>query len=199
MKKSTATILIISLVVVLIITLLVINYKLKRMKIKDKTYIFKNAFTAGHLEKIHPEAREYFADFITEVESPENGDLEVNITSSYRTPAEQQSLYSSGQTTTAISLHNFGYALDINVNGTDINGKAVALRMKSASEDSDGNDFNDWLKVVNIAAKHNLKWGGKFTGYADRVHFQYAFSKKATEYLAALNAGKVDAQGFVIA
>lgn len=175
-----------------------INWRRKKMTIGTKQYTFKNASTAGHIAQLHPSVRKNFADFVEEVESPQNGDLEVYVTSSYRSPEKQHAMFLAKETPTAISLHNFGFAFDINVNGTDVKGNKVALRMKTASSDLDQTDFNDWAKIVAIAKKYNLSWGGKFIGYADRVHFQYLTAKKASEYLAIFNAGKKDKEGFVI-
>lgn len=163
---------------------------MKKLKVGIKEYSFKSSFTAGHIQSLHPSVRKNFADFVEEVESPENGNLEVDFTSSYRSPEKQKELFNAGQTPTEISLHNFGFAVDLNVNGTNKAGNKVALRMASPSI--------DWQPIVTIAQKHSLTWGGNFTGYADRVHFQYSSAKKASQYLADYNSGQVDENNFVI-
>lgn len=169
---------------------LIINH-MKKMTLGSKTYNFKNHSTAGYISTLHPYVQSNFANFVEEVESPENGDLEIDFTRTFSTPEEQQKLYDAGETPTKVSLHNFGLAGDINVTGTDKSGNKVNLMMNSPSA--------KWLPIVDIAKKHNLTWGGTFknTPVPDRVHFQYAFAKKASQYLADYNAGNRTESGYV--
>ena len=144
------------------------------------------------LPTLHPSCRADFQNFIDEIESPQNGSLMVTITSAVRSVAKQLALYKAGLSPTEVSLHNFGFAIDINIKGIDKNGNDIELMMDSAIE--------DWLPYVNIAHNHNLTWGGYFTYRpgGDKVHFQWAVAKKATVYLAAFEAKNIDSGGFVI-
>jgi hypothetical protein len=178
---------------IVIATILLIQRYRKRLTLKTstgmKTYIFKDASTGGIIQTLHPLLRVPISDFIEQVESPAMGDLTVTITSGKRTLEQQQQLDEAGTSPVSVSLHNFGLAVDINVNGKDINGKTVALRKASP--------LKDWQSVINIGNKMGLVNGGTFSNTYDPIHFQYNVGRGATALLADYQAGRVK-EGYVI-
>ncbi len=178
---------------IVVIALIYINKRNKNYKIGKKMYTFKDSGTAAFINGLHPSARNRFADFITEVESPTNGKLIFLVTSGTRSFAKQASLANGGgDTSVKVSLHNFGFALDGNIYGIDKSGKKIDLHLTSPEA--------NWLPYVRIAQKYGLTWGGTFknTKVPDRVHFSYGGESKAKDYLALYNSNKKDSNGFVI-
>lgn len=112
-------------------------------------------------QNIHPTAMAKFSAFWAELK---DNDYEPFVTSGQRMPSHQRDLYDSGsghQTAQPCrSDHQYGYALDINVNlPPDEDGKVTSARMNSSDA--------TWEPIVAIANKHGLTWQGS----ADRVHF----------------------------
>lgn len=62
--------------------------------------------------------------------------------------------------------------------------------------DSDG--IADWMEIVAVFKKFGWSWGGDWTSFVDLPHFEKTFGKKPSDLLVLKNAGKVDAQGYVI-
>lgn len=104
------------------------------------------------IKTLHPLFAYRVSKFIKELESQGK---KVIVTSAYRDAALQGSL-GSGAASPMRSYHNYGLAIDINVDG---------LKMASSK--------NSWLNsgVVDTAKKYGLRWGGYFSGNYDPVHF----------------------------
>lgn len=118
-----------------------------------------------HLAKLQPVFRAKVRIWLKLVK--EKLGYDVLITSSLRTPAEQNALHKKDSRNPAYnplkpSTHNVGLAVDVNFKK---DGKVV-LRMATAAE--------QWAPVVSLAKTCKISWGGTFTGYPDRVHFQNA-------------------------
>lgn len=104
--------------------------------------------------------------------------FDLYITSGYRTPAEQDRIYSQGRTrpgrivTYAVGTprptgnHCFGIAFD------------VADRKR-------GYEI-DWLSVGKVGEKCGLEWGGRWSKIVDKPHFQFTGGLTLKE----LQAGK---------
>jgi len=113
-----------------------------------------------HLDSLHPDVKKRFTDFINAIQ--EKTGYVVVITSSYRSWAEQATLKAQNNKNAApgYSLHNYGMALDINLqNGLQLLKKDTSTQLWKASG------------ALDIADQLNLRWGGNFSGYEDRVHF----------------------------
>lgn len=112
------------------------------------------------LKELHPDVRDNFRNFINTIQ--EETDFAVIITSGYRTFAEQEVLKKQNvkNATPGLSHHNYGMALDINLQSSK----------KTLRKDSPTQEWED-SGALAIADKFNLRWGGKFKGYEDRVHF----------------------------
>jgi hypothetical protein len=168
---------------------------IKTMSGQTKKYVFKRASTAGEIEKLHPSFREQISDYITELESPENGNLTVTITSGIRNrPTDRKT-----------SLHYFGFAADINIDGTDAKGNKIALRLKTPVGLTADQNKELWRPYAEKGFKHGLRWGGNFgdyknkMGFWDVVHFDNQKNGSlGSVWLSRLEAGRVDKNGFVI-
>lgn len=100
--------------------------------------------------------------------------LDIGITSSYRSNAEQEALYNKGRTPESIrrgeqivtkvrpgfSWHNHGLAFD------------VAPKKESGSFYWP-NDESLWNKIGEWGKSTGLEWGGDWRSFKDRPHFQY--------------------------
>ena len=118
-----------------------------------------NARIAG----LHPEVRGLAAEFVNRVES-ELG-ITLRVTQGTRTYAEQDALYAQGRTAPGdvvtnarggYSNHNFGLAFDV-----------VEIRA-----DGSANWNTDWDALGRVAADVGLAWGGNWTTFVDRPHFE---------------------------
>ena len=110
------------------------------------------------LEGLHPEAKPYFEALIAEIKS--RGDWPY-ISSAVRTFKEQAGLAGSGQSKVGCSWHQFGRAIDIDINGT-VEWDPETYGAIGKWWEAKGPDFI---------------WGGDFKSYGkhgDFVHFQYA-------------------------
>jgi len=114
------------------------------------------------IKDLHPKAQDIFRKFIKLIEAK---GYNVIINSGYRTFSEQSKLKkeNSKNATPGSSMHNYGFAIDINLQ------KGTGLWKK---EDSD----EHWLKtgVPQLAKELGLRWGGDYKGYQDAVHFDIA-------------------------
>lgn len=139
----------------------------------------------GNLEKInklHPQMRANAMRFIG---AASVAGFDIMVTSTLRTFAQQDELYSygrsganksKGKVTNAKggqSYHNYGLAMDV---VPIVNGKA---------------DWNaDWQRLGAIGKAQGLEWGGDFKSFIDRPHFQMRFNLTTTELLRRKNAGQ---------
>lgn len=114
---------------------------------------------------LHPKVRQIFTSFIEDAEN-EFG-ITLRVSEGYRSIAYQNSLYAKGRTTAGkivtnarggSSYHNYGLAIDL-----------VELK--------DGKinwDF-DYSKLLPLARKYNLTWGGTFKNIIDKPHYEITF------------------------
>lgn len=175
------------------ITLVVLTYIYKKNKSQTQSYLpFKDSRMNGYVNGLHPKFRPIMSKFINKIESPAYGSLTVLPVSGTRSFAKQAQLASGGgDTHSNVSLHNFGFAMDINIFGKDKHGREIDLHQTSPT--------NDWSEYVNLAKDLGMTWGGTFTNTPtpDRVHFSYGGESNAKNYLALYNEGKKDSKGFV--
>lgn len=137
------------------------------------------------IQTLHPSIRSKVQDFIAAAAAK---GINLRITSGYRTYAEQQALYNQGRTTPGAivtkakpgeSLHNFGLAIDV---VPIVNGKA---------------DWNyDWQKIADIAKPLGFEWGGDWTSFKDKPHFQMLFDNTLASLRSKYDAGDVS-NGYV--
>lgn len=131
------------------------------------------------MKTLHPVFRIRVGKFIKELESMGK---KVTITSAGRTPEEQQQLYNSGQTPAPpfSSYHNFGMAIDLNVDN---------LKMASSK--------SDWQQVADIGKSYGFRWGGDFKDSWDKVHFDDGNKYDISSLKDIYNSGAVVNKQFV--
>jgi peptidoglycan L-alanyl-D-glutamate endopeptidase CwlK len=116
-----------------------------------------------------------------------------------RTFAEQAEIYSRGRTKlfdaqgnrlgivtrakAGQSIHNYGLALDIVL----IRDGNTASWETNVDFDKDGRA--DWMEVVNILKANGWVWGGDWTGFKDRPHFEKTFGHTWRTLLPKHQAG----------
>lgn len=115
------------------------------------------------IELLHPEMRARCLEFIAECR---RCGLQVGISQTWRTKAEQDDLYAQGRTKAGsivtncrypYSPHNWGVAFDIYRNDG-----------QGAYNDADG-----WFKRCGQVGKRlGLFWGGDFRSFVDKPHFE---------------------------
>lgn len=112
---------------------------------------------------LHPDLNEKLDELMKLCEAE---GLNIKITDTVRTKAEQDALYAQGRTSAGAivtnvkypnSMHNWGIAADFCRNDG-----------KGAYNDTDG----FFGKVGAIAEKLGLEWGGRWTGFVDKPHLQ---------------------------
>ncbi|MCI5057381.1 MAG: M15 family metallopeptidase [Flavobacteriales bacterium] len=157
--------------------------KLKQMAsktidiLKDRTW---DLISDRRIAALHPLIRNKAKEFIIRAEK-ELG-IKLRVTSTLRTWKEQEKLYAKGRTTPGNivtnakpgrSLHNYGLALDV----VEIkNGKAM------------WNNTN-WSKIGKLGKSLGFSWGGDWTSFKDKPHFEMRFGRSITDLQALYTSG----------
>jgi len=131
------------------------------------------------IKGLHPVFGYKIAKMVKELER-DGGN--VKLTSGYRSPEKQAQLVASGNTNTQPlnSYHNYGFALDMNIDG-------VKMASSKAS----------WLNLIGgIYEKYGLRWGGNFSDY-DPVHFDFGNKYKISEIKEMYNNGELVSSKFI--
>lgn len=131
------------------------------------------------LKSLHPVFGYKVSKMVKELE---NNNHTVRLTSGYRSPEKQAQLVASGATNTQPlnSYHNYGFALDLNVDN---------VKMASSK--------NSWLNIIGgLYEKYGLRWGGLFNNY-DPVHFDFGTKYKISEIKEMYNNSDLVAGKFV--
>lgn len=119
---------------------------------------------ARGIDKLHLEVQEYAVRLVEECKKQ---GLEIKITDTLRSKAEQDALYAQGRTTSGSKVtnatypksnHNWGIAFDFCRNDG-----------KGAFYDNDG----FFTKVGKVGKSIGLSWGGDWTSFEDKPHFEY--------------------------
>jgi len=116
--------------------------------------------TEAKLATLEPGFRRKVRVFLAAVQAQLG--LDPLVTSARRTAAQQDALRRQDKRnppSTTPTTHMQGLAVDLNFKKAGV----VVLRMASTNA--------QWAPVVAIADKFGFTWGGRFTGYPDRVHF----------------------------
>lgn len=104
-------------------------------------------------------------------------DLEVRLTSGYRSAKEQNALYAQGRSEpgrvvtnakAGQSYHNYGLAVDfviIHNNKTDYD----------LNSDRNRNDIPDWQELGELGKALGFEWGGDWNSFPDYPHLQMDF------------------------
>lgn len=109
--------------------------------------------------------------------------INIMVTSGYRSFAEQNALYEQGRTRPGSivtnarggqSLHNYGLAVD--VVPLDANGQPNWNVSNSV-----------WQRIGAAGKRQGLEWGGDWTSFVDRPHFQMTAGRSTSSLLAQYN------------
>jgi uncharacterized protein YcbK (DUF882 family) len=128
----------------------------------------------AEINQLHPAFREYVTRFLNKAEAE---DIEIIITSGYRSIEKQKELQKSGKAAKpGYSYHNYGLAIDI------------ALKNSS-----------NWDRVGKIGESLGLRWGKYFKNpQPERWHFDAGnWGLSTSELLSRINAGNVTSDGYI--
>lgn len=134
------------------------------------------------VQKLHPKIREKAREFIVNAEKQ---GIILRITSGLRTWEEQDALYAQGRTkpgnvvTNAkggSSNHNYGLAFDV-----------VPIENGNVNWNS-----KNWNKIGQIGKSVGFDWGGDWSGFVDKPHFEMLFGNNVSSLKKMYLAGKRD-------
>jgi RHS repeat-associated protein len=138
--------------------------------------------TNRRTRELHPSVSTAARQFINTVES-ELG-IQLRITQGYRSIAEQDALYAQGRTTPGEvvtnarggeSYHNYGLAFDV---VEMVNGRA-----------NWNTTLQNWSRIGVIGPRFGLEWGGNWTTFVDRPHFQITFGNNIRQLMQIHGVG----------
>lgn len=116
------------------------------------------------------------------------GGIDILVTSTYRSIQEQDEIYAQGRTKPGAiisnakggqSFHNWRVAFDV-----------VPLVGGKATWD----DHELWERIGKIGEVVGLEWGGRWTGFVDKPHFQFTQGYSYQDFID----GKVDPKKFQV-
>ena len=152
-----------------------------------------DSHTDRRIGKLHLQVRATARKFIILLERDMG--KKIRVTSGFRSFAEQDALFARGRTIlrednkrvrivtnarAGESYHNYGVAFDV----VEIrNGKALWTNP-------------EWPRIGELGIQLGFEWGGNWTRFKDRPHFQMTFGKKTSELLSLHQAGQFQ-DGFV--
>lgn len=126
----------------------------------------KDQISINRIALLHPKVREVFTTFVTEAENALN--ITLRVVQGLRTIEEQNALYAQGRTAKGkkvtnakggSSYHNYGLAIDV-----------------AELKDGKINWEFEYEKLLPLAEKYGLTWGGNFKSIKDKPHFELTFS-----------------------
>jgi peptidoglycan hydrolase-like protein with peptidoglycan-binding domain len=139
-----------------------------------------DAASEARLARINPQLANRIRLMAAELKSQ---GITIMAVSGLRTFAEQNALYAQGRTkpgnivTNARggqSLHNYGLAVDV-----------VPLGANGQPDWNVGNDV--WQKIGAAGKRQGMEWGGDWTSFVDRPHFQMTAGKSVSTLLGEYN------------
>ena len=148
--------------------------------------------TLQRIELLHPNLRDEVRNIYTNQIVPAlAGRAICRFAYTLRTFAEQDALFAQGRTRLfdangrrlgvvtqakgGQSIHNYGLALDIVLlEDKDGNGTFESASWDTV-KDFDADRQSDWMEVVNIFKRNGWVWGGDWTRFKDRPHFEKTF------------------------
>ena len=129
---------------------------------------------------LHPEVEEKSEKL---VEKTKEKDIDIRISSGFRTEEEQDALYAQGRTVPGPivtnakggeSYHNYGLAVDFAIeDGNDV--------IWDIEYDGNDNGKSDWKEVAEIAKDLGFTWGGDWEEFKDYPHLQMDFDTSIRE------------------
>jgi hypothetical protein len=179
--KNTWFLIFVSIVILALIIYVV--YKLRNMLGENlRVGRLKDEPSEKVVQKLHPKIREKAREFIVKAEKQ---GVILRITSGLRTWEEQDALYAQGRTkpgnvvTNAkggSSNHNYGLAFDV-----------VPIENGNVNWNS-----KNWNKIGQIGKSVGFDWGGDWSGFVDKPHFEMLFGNNVSSLKKMYLAGKRD-------
>jgi peptidoglycan L-alanyl-D-glutamate endopeptidase CwlK len=179
--KNTWFLIFVSIVILALIIFVV--YKLRNMLGENlRVGRLKDEPSEKVVQKLHPKIREKAREFIVKAEKQ---GVILRITSGLRTWEEQDALYAQGRTkpgnvvTNAkggSSNHNYGLAFDV-----------VPIENGNVNWNS-----KNWNKIGQIGKSVGFDWGGDWSGFVDKPHFEMLFGNNVSSLKKMYLAGKRD-------
>ena len=164
----------------------------------------KDQITLQRIQQLHPKLINETNLIYNEISTTLTGKAMCRFAYTIRTFPEQAELYAQGRTKlfdaqgkklgvvtkapAGKSMHNYGLAVDIVlVKDTDGNGTFETASWEDTVDfDKDGKA--DWLEIVAIFKKYGWSWGGDWTSFKDKPHFEKSFGLKIQQLLDKHNA-----------
>lgn len=141
------------------------------------------------VQLLHPLLRDEAIAILEECNKALTGKAKVRVTQTRRTFGEQHDLFQLGRTVVnpdgkskqrplgykvtnakaGDSIHNYALALDfcLIIDGKEASWNDVI--------DWDNDGISDWLEVVQIFKRHGWAWGGDWSSFIDKPHFEKTF------------------------
>lgn len=132
------------------------------------------------IDLLHPYIREDVRKCISYINNVLLKDeIKIRITQGLRTFEEQDELYKQVPKVTnakaGSSYHNYGLAFDICL--LDVNNKSVSWEIN-----------DNWMIATNYLKSKGYQWGGDFTSFIDKPHFEKTFGYSVSRLLAKYNS-----------
>lgn len=154
------------------------------------------------IQTLHPLLRDEALLILKDCDKVLTGNAKVRFTHTNRSFLEQSKLYNLGRTVAnpdgkslkrplgykvtnaqaGDSIHNYAMAIDICL---IINGKEASW---NTTKDFDLDGLADWIEVVSIFKKYGWSWGGDWSTFVDKPHFEKTFGYKLSELKKLYNA-----------
>jgi peptidoglycan LD-endopeptidase CwlK len=161
----------------------------------------EDKITLQRIQTLHPIIRDEVHDiYVHQIVPALTGDAICRFAYTTRTFQEQADLYAQGRTRlfdnkgrrlgivtnakAGMSWHNYGLALDIVLLvDRDGNGSFESASWDTRTDfDKDG--VADWEEVVRILKGAGYVWGGDWTRFPDRPHFEKTFGMTTKQAMA---------------
>ena len=152
----------------------------------------EDKLTLDRIQLLHPKLRnEVEHIYRSQIVPALNGKAICRFAYTLRTFAEQDALYAQGRTKLfdangkrlgivtqakgGQSIHNYGFALDIVLLTDKDNNKTFESASWEDTIDFDGDKVADWMEIVKIFKQNGWTWGGDWTRFKDKPHFEKTF------------------------
>lgn len=151
--------------------------------------------TLDRIEKAHPKIREELRAQYLEANALLGKGARLRFAYVLRTPEEQDALYKKKPKVTNAkawqSIHNYGLAFDI-VMLYDNNGDGKFEEASwSTVRDFDKDTIADWMEVTNYFKSKGWVWGGDWSSFVDKPHFEKTFGHSWKTLKPLIDTGKV--------
>lgn len=144
--------------------------------------------SAARIARLHPRIRGQARQLLI---NAERKGIKLRVVSGLRTYEEQAALYAQGRTAPGpvvtnarpgYSWHNFGLAFDVVPVDNGIENWAST----------------QWPEIGALGKALGLEWGGDWSSFVDKPHFQNPLGLTTAQARQRVAAGQVDGSGFLV-